>query len=71
MSKHKNLAITEAAKQAANQLTAWAAVEARAKHLHADATAQPLTGNFAEIHFTGARIQGVIKAGDVVLKIDA
>ena len=73
MTKHKGnaLAISEAARQAATALTAWEAVEARAKQLRADAEAEPASTNFAEFHLTGSRIQGVIKAGEVILKIDA
>jgi hypothetical protein len=72
MSKSKNVpAVTEAARDASKTLSVWSAVETRAKQLKDAAEKQEANGSFAEIHFTGARVQGVIKAGDVVLKIDA
>ncbi len=70
MAKNKLMAITETARAAGAQLTAWGAVEAHAKRI-LDATKEAeVNGDFAEIHFSGNHVQGVIKAGNVVLKID-
>ena len=67
-----NLAISDAAQSAAGALSAWGAIEARAKSILAATEAQEATasGSFAEIHFTHGNVRGVIKAGDVVLKIE-
>ncbi len=72
MAKHNVPAITEAAKQAAKSLTAWAAVEAHGKRiLDAAKEANTVTGDFAELHFRGTSVQGVVKVGNVVMKIEA
>jgi hypothetical protein len=71
MSKHKNLAVTEAASQAAKSLSAWGAVEAQAeKMLHAVQNTQA-KGDFAELHFNGDHVQGVVKVGNFVMKIES
>ncbi len=72
MSKKSNVpAITEAAQQAAKTLTAWTAVEAHGKRILEAAKDAKVTGDFAELHFSGARVQGVVKVGNVVMKIEA
>ena len=73
MAKHtKNVpAITEAALQAAKSLTAWDAVKAHGKRIHEASRDATVTGDFAELHFSGARVQGVVKVGNVVMKIEA
>lgn len=71
MAKTKALAITEAAKQAGKQLSAWAAVEAHGKRILEATKDAEVTGDFAELHFSGARVQGIVKVGNVVMKIEA
>ncbi len=63
-------AITTLAQQAGKQLDAWAAVEANAKRILDVTKEADVTGDFAELHFTGARVQGVVKVGNVVMKIE-
>ena len=67
-----NLAITEAAQSAAGALSAWGAIEARAKSILAATEAQEATGsgNYAEFLFSGANVRAVIKAGECIVKID-
>jgi hypothetical protein len=65
-----NVAISNAAQTAATKLASWDAVQAEAKHRLAEAEAKTeLSDNFAEIHFSGASVQGVIKVGNTVLKL--
>ena len=72
MAKHKNVpAITEAAKQAAKALSAWTAVEAHGKRILEATNDAAVSGDFAELHFRGASVQGVVKVGNVVMKIEA
>jgi hypothetical protein len=64
-------AMAVATAQAAKSLTAWTAVEAHAKRLLEDVKeTTEISGDFAEIHFVKDGVKGVIKAGNVVLKID-
>jgi hypothetical protein len=41
-----------------------------AKKVQAEAKAKAATGNFAEFHFSGARVMGVVKAGEREIKIE-
>ena len=63
--------ITEAARSAGSKLSVWGAVEAEAKKRMIAAQEDKTGRNFAEIHFFGGSIEGVIKAGDVVLKVQS
>ena len=72
MSKKNQVAtITEAARSAGQRLSVWGAVEAEAKKRMLEASDAKVGKNFAEIHFFGGSIEGVIKAGDVVLKVQS
>ena len=63
-------AVTEAAKLAGKQLSAWTAVETRAKSMLDAAQKEDVSTSFAEFRFTGCSVQGIVKAGNVVLKIE-
>ncbi len=66
----KNELITAAAQSTAKTLSAFTALEVHAKRVQDAVKEEEVTANFAELHFTGGRIQGAIKAGNVVIKID-
>lgn len=70
MKKPNQIAIREAAKDAAQHLAAWHAVEAAAEKNLKAVEKREASGNFAEVHFKDGHFAGVIKAGDVVLKIE-
>lgn len=70
-SKTNNLAVTEAARSAAKSLSAFTAVEAQARKIMEAVTTEEPSGNFAEVRFAGAEVTGVIKVGNVVLKIQS
>jgi hypothetical protein len=73
MSKTKAVAtIAEAARTAGTKLALWDAIEAEAKnHLEAAEARKDgaLSDSFAEIHFCGSSVQGVVKVRDFVLKV--
>lgn len=73
--KHNGVpAVTKAAEQAGAQLTkltGFSAVEAQAKKVLAAMGRDEGTGNFAEFHFRGANVQGIVKAGEVTLTINS
>jgi hypothetical protein len=70
MSKSRNVpAVTEAAKEASRHLSAWEAVEAHGKRILEAAKDEEISGDFAEVHFSKGEVAGVIKVGNVVLKI--
>jgi hypothetical protein len=70
MSKTKAVAVTQAAQMAGTKLALWDAVEAEAKNRLAEAeTKKELGDSFAEIHFCGSSVQGVVKVRDFVLKV--
>lgn len=63
--------ITDLARETGKQLNAWSAVEAHAKR-QLDATrGTEVNGDFAELHFSGASVKGVVKVGNVVMKIES
>jgi len=70
----KALAITEAAKQAANQLALWDKVEASAKKALEQAQERPANGNLAEFHFRtgpdGTEAKGVVVIGSNYFKFE-
>lgn len=70
MKKPNQIAIREAAKDAAQHLAAWTAIEAMAKENLKAVEKNEASGNFAEVHFKNGNFVGIIKAGDVVLKIE-
>jgi hypothetical protein len=70
MSKTKrNELVTKAAAEAAGVPTMWHAVEANARRIAEEAARAEAPDSFAEIEFSGAVVRGVVKAGNVVLKI--
>jgi hypothetical protein len=71
MSKTKEVTtVTQAARAAGTKLAAWDAIEAEAKLRLAEAEAKTeASDSFAEIHFNGSSVQGVVKVRDFVLKV--
>jgi hypothetical protein len=71
MSKTKEVAtVTQAAQMAGTKLALWDAIEAEAKLRLAEAEAKTeVSDSFAEIHFNGSSVQGVVKVRDFVLKV--
>jgi hypothetical protein len=73
MAKNREVAtITRAAQNAGAKLALWNAVEAEAKNRLEEAEARKngeLSDSFAEIHFNGSSVQGVVKVRDFVLKV--
>jgi hypothetical protein len=47
----------------------WRAVEANARRIAEEASRAEAPDSFAEMEFSGAVVRGVVKAGNVVLKI--
>ncbi len=68
--KERLPSVTEAARSAGKALSAWAAVEVAAKKAVGAAEAKAAPESFAEFHFTGATVRGVVKAGSCVLKVE-
>jgi hypothetical protein len=70
MARKTNLAVTEAARQAGTVLASWRAVEAEAQNQLEAAKVKAASANFAEFHFHDGRFCGVVKAGDLVVKVE-
>jgi hypothetical protein len=67
-SKRSDL-VTRAASEAAGVPTMWHAVQENARRIAEEAARGEAPDSFAEIEFSGAVVRGVVKAGNVVLKI--
>lgn len=75
MSKKHLPAVTEAAREASTRLTSWKAVEASAKSFLKASEEATDGNNFVELHIHAGpnktAMQGVVKAGNVILKIES
>jgi hypothetical protein len=70
MAKTKAVAVTQAAQTAGTKLALWDTVEAEAKNRLAEAEAKKEgSDSWAEVHFNGSSVQGVVKVKDFILKI--
>ncbi len=66
----KNELITAAAQSAAKTLSAFTALEVHAKRVQDAVKEEEVNADFGEFHFSQHGIQGAVKAGNVVIKID-
>ncbi len=66
----KNELVTAAAQAASKTLSAFTALEVNAKRITDAVKEEEVTADFGEFHFSREGIQGAVKAGSVVIKID-